>query len=206
MSAIANPRVLPDSRLCGGTALEGQPVAQRDQDGYSPDVGRARSADVTIELLADRMDLLVPLARIRWNEWGDEPGREDLQWWIDVTRGESGRGPVPATFVVIDAAGEAVGGVGLVPVEHPELADRGPWVVGTIVRADRRGAGIGAALMARLSLWATDASIDRLWVATGGRAVDFYRACGFAVAEVVRLTNGDRPTILSARPATRPSG
>jgi GNAT superfamily N-acetyltransferase len=88
--------------------------------------------------------------------------------------------------------------VGLAAVEHPALADRGPWVVGTIVHPDRRGQGVGTALMAALRGWAAGAGFDRLWVATGDRAVDFYRRCGFEPVEVVTLPDGDRPAILSA--------
>jgi hypothetical protein len=69
---------------------------------------------------------------MRWLEWGDHPGRKDLQWWVDTTRRESGRDGLPVTFVAVDPAGGAVGGVGLIAVEQPELADRGPWVVGTM--------------------------------------------------------------------------
>lgn len=164
---------------------------------------RAQPAAVTVELLADRPDLLVPLARIRWSEWHDHPGREDAQWWIDTTRSESGASGLPVTFVAVDADGEAVGGVGLIPVEHPELAGRGPWVVGMIVRADRRGQGVGTALMSRLTLWAAEAGIHRLWVTAAGRALDFYRRCGFTVTETVQLTNGGWP--VAATVATRSS-
>lgn len=172
---------------------------------YSPFVSRAQAA-VTIELLADRPELVVPLARIRWREWHGHPGREQLLWWIDTTRREAGQGGLPVTFVAIDA-GDAVGGVGIVrlPEELPELAERGPWVVGTIVRADRRGQGIGSALMTRLMRWATEAGLSQLWVATGGPAIDFYRRCGFTLSEVVHLSNGDRPALLTARLPTRPS-
>lgn len=161
-------------------------------------VDRPQPESITVELLADRPDLLIPLARIRWQEWSDHPGREELQWWIDTTRRETGRAAPPITFVVTDEAGEAVGGVGLIPVEHPELADRGPWVVGTIVRPDRRSLGVGAVLITELKQWAAAAGIDQLWVATGGRATDFYRRCGFHLIEVFNLPNGDRPTILNA--------
>ena len=146
---------------------------------------------------ADRDDVLVSLARLRWSEWHEHSGREDLRWWIDVTRREAGRAELPVTFVAVDA-GEVVGGAGLVATEHQELADRGPWVVGMIVRDDVRGQGIGKAIMARLVEWAIEARIDRLWVVADGRAVDFYRACGFTVVDVVRLTGGHRPTVLTA--------
>jgi GNAT superfamily N-acetyltransferase len=162
---------------------------------------RAQPAAFTIENLADRPDLLVSLARIRWQEWRTHPGREALPWWVETTRRETGRDAVPVTFVAVDAVGEAVGGVGLIhlPQELPDLAGRGPWVVGTIVRADCRGQQIGSALMTRLTRWATEAGIDRLWVATGDPAVDFYRRCGFEVSEVVRGPDHDQLTVLTTR-------
>jgi len=171
---------------------------------YGAAVERAASDAVTIESLADRPDLMVAVARIRYNEWGGEPGREDLRWWVDTTREESGRDGLPVTFVATDADGEAVGAVGIIPVEYAELADRGPWVVGTIVRADRRGRGIGTALLARLARWAADEGFDRVWVATGGPAVDFYRGCGFTVTEVARLADGDAVTVLTAPLSSAP--
>jgi GNAT superfamily N-acetyltransferase len=158
-------------------------------------VKRASSAAVTVEVLADRPDLLIPLARLRSNEWSDHPGREELRWWIETTRREAGRDAVPITFVATDSAADVVGGVGIIPVDLPERDDRGPWVVGTVVRADCRGQGVGTT---RLTRWAIGAGVGQLWVATSGRAIDFYRRCGFVVTEVVRLPGGDQPTILTA--------
>jgi GNAT superfamily N-acetyltransferase len=157
---------------------------------------------LTVTLLADRPELRTALARLRWAEWGaHHPGREDLRVWIDLTRDESGTGSgLPVTFVAVDAGGEVAGGVGLIAVEypdHPGLADRGPWVVGTVVRADLRSRGIGALLMARLAQWAAEAGIDRLWVATGGRAVEFYRRCGYAFTGTAELASGEQVTVLS---------
>jgi GNAT superfamily N-acetyltransferase len=159
-----------------------------------------RPLNIDVELLADRSDLLIPLARMRWNEWGSEPGREELQFWIDITEQESGRAGLPVTFVASSSFGGALGGVGLVAVEYPELADRGsPWVVGTIVRGDRRGQGVGRALMSHLIRWGLSAGIDQIWVATGGPAIGFYRACGFEIVEEVRLADGAESTVLTAR-------
>jgi len=169
------------------------------QAAYIAFVSRTPPPPVTIELLADRPDLLTPLAHIRWREWGDEPGRQDLQWWIDTTINESGRETPPVTFVAVNPVDQAVGGVGLAPFDPPERTDRGPWVVGTIVRADRRGEGVGTALMNHLRQWATTAGITQLWVATGRPAIDFYRACGFAITEVLDRNNGEQTTILAAQ-------
>lgn len=162
-------------------------------------------AAVTIELLADRPELITALARLRWQEWGTEPGREDLRWWADTALREAGRDAPPIAFVAVHVSGEAVGGVGLAPFDPPERTDRGPWVVGTIVHAEHRGEGIGQAMMAHLHRWAAEARIDRLWVATGGTAVDFYRSCGWTLAEVVRRAGGEAVTILTTTTGCTPS-
>jgi hypothetical protein len=60
--------------------------------------------------------------------------------------------------------------------------------------------------MARLTQWATGAGIDRLWVATGEPAFNFYRRCGFEVTEVVRGPDQDQPTILTSPLGRPPTG
>jgi GNAT superfamily N-acetyltransferase len=69
--------------------------------------------------------------------------------------------------------------------------------VGTIVRADRRGEGIGTALMAHLRRWAIRAGTRQLWVATGVPAIAFYRSCGWTITETVQRDNGQHSTILT---------
>ncbi|GAA3962484.1 GNAT family N-acetyltransferase [Actinoplanes auranticolor] len=158
------------------------------------------SPTVAVHLLADRPDLVVPVARLRWQEWGTEPGRQDLRWWIDVTGSEAGRTAPHVAFVAVSEADEAVGAVSIAPADLPERPALSPWVVGMIVQADRRGSGIGGALMSALQQWAAVSGISRLWVATGGPAVEFYRRCGWTVAEVLDRDNGEQATILTVRP------
>lgn len=154
---------------------------------------RPSFAGITVELLADRVDLVAPLGRIRWTDWR-RPGRETVEWWVDDLRSEAGRETLPVSFVAVDdSSGEAVGGVTLAPSDLTEEQRRGrtPWIAGMIVRADRRGQGIGSALMAHLEEWARNADIPQAWVVTSGRAVDFYRNCGWAEAETVIIGDGE---------------
>ena len=139
---------------------------------------------LTVELFADRPDLVARVAELRFAEWGDEPGRTELSWWVETTTAEAGRESLPVGFVAVDD-GEVLGGVALDVTDPPELADRTPWVVGTIVRRDRRGEGIGQVMLAELARWAVGHGITRAWVATGGRAVEFYQRCGWHVTETV---------------------
>jgi GNAT superfamily N-acetyltransferase len=92
---------------------------------------------------------------------------------------------------------DVLGGVGLAQFDLAERLDRSPWIVGTIVHPDRRGEGIGHALLARLEAWAAGMGIDHIWVATGGRAVRFYEQCGRERAEELRTQRGEMATILT---------
>lgn len=149
--------------------------------------------------------------------WWVEQGRADLGWWVDRTAAEAGRDRLPVTFVAVPGSGPTspppepcsaveaqpgpgdetvLGGVGLSEFDPPEIRDRSPWVVGMIVHPDHRGRGIGRALMTRAERYAVATGAAHLWVATGGPAIDFYRRCGWQVAQRLARPGGDVPTIL----------
>jgi len=147
---------------------------------------------VAVQLLADNMDLIAVIGELRWREWGRAPEPEDLEWWDDVTAREAGLDHLPITRVAIDKHGSALGAVGLGEFDTEELRDRSPWVLGMIVRRDCRGMGVGSLLMAQLEAWAGTRGYRQLWVATGGRAIDFYRKCGWELSETVERASGKR--------------
>ena len=97
---------------------------------------------------------------------------------------EAGSGHLPVTWVASDDSG-ALGAVGLGQFDIEERRDRSPWVLGMIVRRDRRGAGLGRLLLGHLERWARDQGHEQLWVATGMPAVKFYQRCGWQVREIV---------------------
>lgn len=136
------------------------------------------------------------MGELRWKEWGNGTGREDLQWWIDVTTREAGRDALPVSWVAIDDRGHAVGAVGLAEFDLEERRDRSPWLIGMIVADSLRGGGIGGALVQELLSWAGTGRFDAVWVATGGRAVDFYRKHGWQLFEVLEESSGET-TILT---------
>ncbi len=136
-----------------------------------------------IGLLADHRDLIPAVGRIRWQEWGQDPERAELSWWVDVTARESGSDDLPVTFVAIDADGDAVGAVGLGQFDPAERLDRSPWVLGMIVRADLRGRGVGRLLLEVLGRWAAGHGHQRMWVATGDPETGFYQACGWSLVD-----------------------
>jgi GNAT superfamily N-acetyltransferase len=140
---------------------------------------------ISVQLLADYPHLISAVGAIRWREWGHPPEPTSLNWWVDVTAREAGRDTLPVTWVAIDAQGQAVGAVGLGEFDIEERRDRSPWVLGMIVLPELRGLGIGSQLMGSLEAWAGQHGYPQVWVATGGRAVQFYQKCGWVLVETV---------------------
>ncbi|HEY7174824.1 MAG TPA: GNAT family N-acetyltransferase [Micromonosporaceae bacterium] len=142
--------------------------------------------DVVYELLADRPELIEPAGLLRFREWGRPPEPDDPQWWITVTGDEAGRTGLPVTYVASDVAGELLGTVGIAEFDPDDLTDRSPWVIGMVVRPDRRGEGIGRTLVGMLEPHAAGLGYDGIWVATGPPATAFYERCGYRPMQIVR--------------------
>jgi GNAT superfamily N-acetyltransferase len=157
----------------------------------------AAPGPVTVQLLADNEQLIAAVGEMRWREWGHAPEPEDPDWWVDVTAREAGRDHLPITWVAIDERGSALGAVGLAEFDIEERRDRSPWLVGMIVRPDRRGMGVGSLLVAQLEAWAGAHRYNQIWVATGGPAIDFYRKCGWELSETVEQASGETATVLT---------
>jgi hypothetical protein len=107
-------------------------------------------AAIRVESLGDHAELVEQAGLLRWREWGYTD--LDPTSWIEVTAREAGpTGQLPMTLVAIDAAGYAVGVVGLGPsdgeVSAAERGDRAPWILGMVVRVDSRKLGIGRQLL-----------------------------------------------------------
>lgn len=154
---------------------------------------------VTVALLADNVQLIAAVGEMRWREWGHAPEPEDLGWWIDGTAREAGFAHLPVTWVAIDERGSALGAVAIGEFDIEERRDRSPWVWGMIVRPDCRGMGVGSLLIAQLESWAGDHGYEQVWVATGGRAIDFYRKCGWELSESVARISGEVASVLTKR-------
>lgn len=118
------------------------------------------SSGVAVELLADQPDLVEEVTALRWREWGHEPEPTDRTWWRDGTVREVGRDSLPLTWVAFDDSG-ALGAVGLGRFDIEERHDRSPWLLGMIVRPNRRGGGLGRLLLGRLEDWASGQAMRR---------------------------------------------
>lgn len=153
---------------------------------------------LTICLLADKEQLIAAVGEMRWREWGHPPEPVEREWWIAATAREAGCVHLPVTWVALDEHGVALGAVALGEFDLEERRDRSPWVMGMIVRPDRRHAGIGRLLLARLEAWAAANGYARAWVATG-RANGFYQACGWELCETAHFPSAGMMSVLMKR-------
>jgi GNAT superfamily N-acetyltransferase len=115
-------------------------------------------------------------------------------------RKEAGRNELSVTWVATDEGGKAIGAVGLGEFDIEERRYRSPWVLGMIVDPAQRGKGAGGKLMSALETWAARHGYSQLWVATGGRAVDFYRKCGWELVERFERSSGESVAVLTKAP------
>ena len=159
---------------------------------------RPAPGEVSVDLLADRTDLIEEVTDLRWREWGHPPEPVDREWWYSATVREAGRGRLPVTWVASDPAG-ALGAVGLGQFDIEERRDRSPWLLGMIILPDRRQSGLGRLMLAHLEGWAHENGFQHLWVATGGAAVGFYQRCGWRISETVERVF-EPATVLTKRP------
>jgi predicted N-acetyltransferase YhbS len=135
---------------------------------------------VLVQLLADVPDLIEPIGRMRFAEWG---GDDSVEEWISITRREAGRDDLPVTWVAVGEAGTAAGAVALGPSDVPGRPELMPCVWGMVVRPDLRGRGIGRLLLQRLQGFAAGRGYPAVWVMTGPPAVGYYERCGWQRAE-----------------------
>ncbi|WP_375425161.1 GNAT family N-acetyltransferase [uncultured Friedmanniella sp.] len=150
--------------------------------------------------LAEHPELVGAVAELRWRAWGDAV--QDLSHWVAVTAREAGH-DLPLTLAAVGPDGDVWGGAALDRTDDglsdAERAGRTPWLLGLVVAPGHRRQEVGRLLVSAVHAEAARRAHLRLWVATGGPAVAFYRRCGFVDAETFVLRSTGEPTTVLGR-------
>jgi GNAT superfamily N-acetyltransferase len=151
-------------------------------------------------LLADHPELVAEVGVLRWHERGDSP---TPGMWIEITAREAGSDQLPITLVAMDLDGRALGAVAL--GEYDEVvgeaqgADRSPWLLGMVVRRPERRCGVGRLMVTAIEDLARSRGHERVWVASGAEAVEFYVRCGWEEQQELMLGEDSLPTQILAK-------
>ena len=140
-----------------------------------------RQGDVAVVALAERPELIPAVAEALRREWTDWYGREDFTDTLFEFSRRARTDGVPMTLVAVDGA-RLVGAASLVEASIATHAHLSDWIGGLWTAPDRRGEGVGAALVEaccghalRLgvtTLHAATASAERLFLRAGFERFD----------------------------------
>lgn len=140
-------------------------------------VGETFSGIMRIECIADHLDLIDTIARWHWDEWGHADPEGSVETWAEGLRERTHRDAVPTTYVAL-AGDELIGSATLVENDMTTRRDLAPWVAGVFVKPERRGQGVGSALMRQVVRKAAEMGIKKLYLHTG-TARGFYEKLGW---------------------------
>jgi predicted N-acetyltransferase YhbS len=136
---------------------------------------------VTIEYLADRREFITTVAYWLHEEWDHLRSTETVDDCAARIERACGHHQIPTAFVAV-AGDQAVGSASL--VEHdmltrPELS---PLLAGVFVPCQRRGRGIGSALVERVVREARSLGVERIYLYKPGTGT-LYLRLGWSVVE-----------------------
>lgn len=137
--------------------------------------------ELQIGYLADHQDFIPTLAKWHHQEWAYLRPDESIEARTTRLRGCCGHREIPT--VVIAFMGDALfGSAMLVAHDMDTRMNLSPWLAGVFVSPERRGRGLGAALVHRVIKEARGLGIERLYLYTPG-AEQFYARRGWLVEE-----------------------
>lgn len=131
--------------------------------------------------LAERPDLAPQVAAWGFGEWGHLNVGQTPETRLAELLQEMNVDRVPATFVALDDAGEAIGTAALI-FDDLEGDPRNPWLASVFVPAAHRGQGIASALVRVVEDTARRFGYDRLFLYTAS-APKLYAGLGWRALE-----------------------
>lgn len=123
----------------------------------------------------------------------------DTDDWYLALYSESLRSQTLPIVLVAYMGDEVVGTASLITDDElPSATEPGPWLAAVFVQEERRGAGIGTALVREMMTRARALQIERLYLYTEN-AVAWYQSMGWRTVRIARLSDHD-VTVMCCEP------
>ena len=115
----------------------------------------------------------------------------DTDDWYLALYAESLRSQTLPIVLVACMGDEVVGTASLIADDElPDATEPGPWLAAVFVEEERRGTGIGTALVREMMTRARALQIERLYLYTES-AVAWYQSMGWRTVRIARLSDHD---------------
>jgi len=131
--------------------------------------------------LADHQKFIPTLAQWHHGEWAYLRPGDSVEARIERLRGCCGHREIP-TVVIAFSDGALFGSAMLVAHDMDTRMELSPWLAGVFVSPERRGRGVGAALVRRVIDDATALGVHRLYLYTPSTE-QFYSRLGWSLLE-----------------------
>lgn len=130
--------------------------------------------------------------------WRRDFPHDTDQWYLALYE-ESLRSQTLPIVLVTCMGDEVVGTASLIADDElPDATEPGPWLAAVFVEEERRGTGIGTALVREMMTRARALQIERLYLYTES-AVGWYQSMGWRTVRIARLPDHD-VTVMCCEP------
>jgi len=136
---------------------------------------------MTIEYLADRLELLPLVARWLHEEWGNLRVGDTVDSRAERIKNWCRRQEIPSAFVATEG-GDLLGCASIVQCDMDTRSQLSPWLAGLFVPPERRSQGIGAALVMRVVEEARALEHPTIYLYTTGTGA-LYLRLGWSIIE-----------------------
>jgi GNAT superfamily N-acetyltransferase len=123
----------------------------------------------------------------------------DTNEWYLALYADSLRSQTLPIVLVAHMGDQVVGTASLIADDElPDATEPGPWLAAVFVEEERRGTGIGTALVREMMTRARALQIERLYLYTEN-AVAWYQSMGWRTVRIARLSDHD-VTVMCCEP------
>ncbi|BBK29399.1 acetyltransferase (GNAT) family protein [Stella humosa] len=150
--------------------------------------------------LADRPDLVPPLARALWEFWGATFPQKTVAVRTASLEARMNHDRLPLAVVAVAPDGSALGTASIMADDMETRPDLNPWLATVFVLPGQRSRGLGAALCAAAEAEAWRLAIPRLYLFTFDKR-GYYAGLGWRDHETVDYAGQPTAIMVKDRPA-----